>query len=72
MTARMEINQTKLDACRKTDQEHMQDMLVKIDTNRKIHCEALKEMQTKIKDMMECHIGLLVSRMEAERKTDRE
>jgi hypothetical protein len=41
-----------------------------IDTNRKNDYEALKEIQTKMKDTMESQIAFLVSRMEAERKTD--
>jgi hypothetical protein len=72
MTARMEINQAKLEVERKVDQEHMQDMLARIDTNRETDCKALKEIQAKTKDMMESQIGFLVSRMEADRETDRE
>jgi hypothetical protein len=35
MTARMEINQAKLEADRRADQRHMQDMLTRMDTSHK-------------------------------------
>jgi hypothetical protein len=47
-------------------------MLAKTDTNRETDCGALKEMQAKMKDTMECQIGFLASRREADRKTNRE
>jgi histidinol-phosphate/aromatic aminotransferase/cobyric acid decarboxylase-like protein len=72
MNANMKTNQAKLEADRKTDQEHMQDMLARIDTNRETHCEALKKMQARMKDTLESQIGFLVSRMEADRKPARE
>jgi hypothetical protein len=50
----------------------MQDMLARTDTNWKTYCETLKEMQARMKDMLESHTGFLVSRMETDRKTNRE
>jgi hypothetical protein len=60
MTARMEINQAKLEADRKADHGHMQGMLTRMDADR-------KDDQEKMKDMMESQIGFLVSRVEAVR-----
>jgi 5,10-methylene-tetrahydrofolate dehydrogenase/methenyl tetrahydrofolate cyclohydrolase len=68
MNANMKANQEKVDANAKA----MQGMLATIDTNRGTHCEVLKEMQAKMKDTMGSQIGFLVSRMEADRKTNQE
>jgi hypothetical protein len=46
MTARMEINQSKLEANRKANQGHMQDILTRTVADR-------KDDQEKMKDMME-------------------
>jgi hypothetical protein len=50
MTARMEINQAKLEADRKADQGHMQNMLAKMDTNQEKVYAIHKEMMAKIDD----------------------
>jgi hypothetical protein len=68
MNGNMKANQEKADANAKA----MQDMLARIDTNRGTHCEALNDMQARMKDTMESQIGFLGSRMEADRKTNRE
>jgi uncharacterized protein YicC (UPF0701 family) len=64
----MKVNQEKVDVNTKA----MQDMLAKIDTKRDTNWETLKEMQAKMKDTMKSQIRFLVSRMEADRKTDQE
>jgi hypothetical protein len=79
MMARMEINQAKLEADRKADQGHMQDMLTRMDTNTKAMQEDIKTNQAKmdvnLKEMMEeihsIWLELKEKRM-AERKADQE
>jgi hypothetical protein len=50
MTARMEINQAKLEADKKVYQGYMQDMLAKMDTNQEKVDTIHKEMMAKIDD----------------------
>jgi hypothetical protein len=68
MNADVKANQEKAD----TNMKAAQDVLVKIDTNRESDFEVLKEMQAKMKVTMESQMGFVVTRMEADRRTDRE